>query len=87
MRPSSVQKHSVGSTSISLERAFWDRLRALARTRGLSVQTLVYEFAASKPPFSGLSSHIRVTLLELADPPQPADPAKPRYFWHGEPVL
>jgi predicted DNA-binding ribbon-helix-helix protein len=89
--PSTIQKHSVGLTSVSLEHAFWDRLQALARSRGIAMQALLHELKASKPPFSGLSSHIRVTLLELADSPQSAEPAKsaePRgYLWNGEPVL
>jgi predicted DNA-binding ribbon-helix-helix protein len=53
-------------TSISLEAAFWDALRAVARRRGSSVNRLVAAIdAARQPGRSGnLSSALRVFVLD-----------------------
>jgi predicted DNA-binding ribbon-helix-helix protein len=50
-------------TSISLEDAFWRRLRALAAARGLSVNALAGEIDAARG-VANLSSAIRVFVLE-----------------------
>jgi predicted DNA-binding ribbon-helix-helix protein len=65
----SIVKHSLSiaghRTSISLERAFWDRLNALAADRGISRAALVAEIDAGRGT-ANLSSAIRVFLLEAA---------------------
>ena len=50
-------------TSISLEDAFWDRLRGIAAERGLSLNRLAAMVDASRGG-ANLSSAIRVFLLE-----------------------
>jgi len=64
--PGRMRKHSLvvagHSTSISLETAFWDALRELARARGLSVAALVAEVDASRGE-ANLSSALRVHVL------------------------
>jgi predicted DNA-binding ribbon-helix-helix protein len=61
------QKHSLTlrghRTSVSLEPAFWDALGAVAAARGQSVNALVAEIDAARPPGTGLASAIRVFLL------------------------
>lgn len=63
-------KHSLlvsgHSTSVSLEEAFWTRLRALAERRGQSVAALVAAIDEGRGA-ANLSSAIRVYLLEAAD--------------------
>jgi len=49
-------------TSISLEDIFWETLSEIARTRGLSVTSLVEEIDKSRGA-NGLSSSIRIYLL------------------------
>lgn len=49
-------------TSISLEAAFWDALRDLARQRGVPVQSLIGEIDKGRGP-QNLSSAIRVFVL------------------------
>jgi predicted DNA-binding ribbon-helix-helix protein len=53
-------------TSISLEDAFWRRLRAIAAERGLSLNRLAAMVDASRGG-ANLSSAIRVFLLEAED--------------------
>lgn len=64
-----VIKHSLTiaghRTSISLERAFWDRLNALAGERSMSLASLVAEIDARRGA-ANLSSAIRVVILEAA---------------------
>ncbi len=64
-----IVKHSLTiaghRTSVSLERAFWDRLKALAALRGVPVATLVAEIDAGRGE-GNLSSAIRVVVLEAA---------------------
>ena len=64
-----IVKHSLAiaghRTSISLERAFWDRLNALAAERGESLAALVAEIDAARGA-ANLSSAIRVFVLEEA---------------------
>jgi predicted DNA-binding ribbon-helix-helix protein len=59
-------------TSVSLEDAFWRRLRAIADARGLSLNSLAAMVDASREG-ANLSSAIRVFVLEAegaqADPP------------------
>lgn len=52
-------------TSVSLEQAFWDALRALAARRGLSVAALVTQIDAGRGD-ANLSSALRVALLRDA---------------------
>ncbi len=52
-------------TSVSLEDAFWRRLRALAAARALSLSALIAEIDASRGG-ANLSSAIRVFVLESA---------------------
>lgn len=54
-------------TSLSLEAAFWEALRAEARRRGLSVNALVAEIDRERLGGAGnLSSAVRVYLLKQA---------------------
>lgn len=50
-------------TSISLERAFWDGLQAIAAARGCSLNRLVTEIDRRRGA-AGLSSSLRVFVLE-----------------------
>ena len=63
---SANKKHSVvvagHRTSVSLENAFWDHLRKLAKGRRISVNELVTEIDQSRD--GSLSSAIRVFVLE-----------------------
>jgi len=68
-----LRKHSVAiaghRTSLSLEPAFWDALKAVARARGLSLNRLIEEIdrARADDGTSGnLSSAVRVFVLEQA---------------------
>ena len=69
---SALRKHSVTiaghRTSLSLEDAFWQRLQAIARARGLAISALIEEIdraRADQGDRSGnLSSAIRVFVLE-----------------------
>jgi predicted DNA-binding ribbon-helix-helix protein len=68
-----LRKHSVAiaghRTSLSLEPAFWDALKAVARARGLSLNRLIEEIdrARADDGASGnLSSAVRVFVLEQA---------------------
>ena len=49
-------------TSISLETAFWEALRAVAAEEGVAVAKLIARIDALRGP-SGLSSAVRVWLL------------------------
>ena len=49
-------------TSVSLEDAFWRRLRAIAKRRGLSVNRLVAEIDRDRD--TNLSSAIRLFVLD-----------------------
>ena len=64
---SGVIKRSVSiaghSTSVSLEEAFWEALREIARQRNLSVQALIGEID-SKRAGQNLSSAVRVFVLD-----------------------
>ncbi|HLB79020.1 MAG TPA: ribbon-helix-helix domain-containing protein [Dongiaceae bacterium] len=68
-----MRKHSVAiaghRTSLSLEPAFWDALKAVARTRGLSLNRLIEEIdraRAEDGAAGNLSSAVRVFVLEEA---------------------
>ncbi len=65
--PGRVQKHSLviagHRTSISLETAFWDALRDLARERDISIAALVAEIDGARGA-ANLSSALRVRLLQ-----------------------
>ncbi len=64
-----MRKHSLviagHRTSISLEDAFWSRLRQIAAARGLPLARLVAELDARRGE-ANLSSAIRVFVLESA---------------------
>lgn len=64
---SPISKHSViiagRKTSISLEEPFWTELQGIAKTRHITVSSLVAEIA-SVPDDSNLSSAIRVFVLD-----------------------
>ncbi len=57
-------------TSISIEDAFWRRLRAIAAKRGLSLNRLAATVDASRGD-ANLSSAIRVFVLEAASDARP----------------
>jgi predicted DNA-binding ribbon-helix-helix protein len=57
-------------TSISIEDAFWRRLRAIAAKRGLSLNRLAATVDASRGE-ANLSSAIRVFVLEAASDARP----------------
>ncbi len=63
---SAITKHSLTiaghRTSISLESAFWDALRDIARARDLSLAALIGEIDAGRGT-ANLSSAIRVYVL------------------------
>jgi predicted DNA-binding ribbon-helix-helix protein len=68
--PHTLKKHSIliagHRTSLSLETAFWDQLRAIADRRGLSLNRLIEQIDGqrsrdAKP--ANLSSAIRVFVL------------------------
>ncbi len=64
-----ISKHSLTiaghRTSISLEQAFWDKLRDIARARDLSLAALIGEIDAGRGA-ANLSSAIRVFVLVQA---------------------
>ena len=57
-------------TSVSLEDAFWRRLKAIAAERGLSVNALAAEIDAGRGD-ANLSSAARVFVLEAASARSP----------------
>lgn len=67
-----VRRHSVTlqghRTSVSLEDAFWRRLKLIAAERGLSINALVAEVDAGRDVEAGgnLSSALRLLVLEDA---------------------
>lgn len=79
MSGAAVNRHSVTlqghRTSISLEDAFWRRLKAIATRRGLSINALVAEVDAARTGEGGgnLSSALRVLVLEDALDAAPGD--------------
>ncbi len=64
-----ISKHSLTiaghRTSISLEQAFWEKLRAIASARGLSLAALIGEIDAVRGK-ANLSSAIRVYTLNYS---------------------
>jgi len=68
MRPTTIRRHSVTlqghRTSISLENAFWERLRLIALRRGISINLLITEIDKTRD--GNLSSALRVLALEDA---------------------
>lgn len=51
-------------TSVSLEDAFWDEFRRLARQEGVAVNALASRIDEARPPEVGLASAIRVHVLD-----------------------
>jgi predicted DNA-binding ribbon-helix-helix protein len=68
-RPTDLSKHSLviagHRTSISLERAFWEALQAIARQRQVSIAALVASLDADRGE-ANLSSAVRVFVLKEA---------------------
>ncbi len=66
--PTRLRKHSVTiaghRTSLSLETAFWEELKAAAAARGQSVNALIAEIDAARS--GNLSSAVRVWVLRRA---------------------
>lgn len=65
---SGVLKRSVSirghRTSISLERAFFEELSAIAGTRGMALAALVAEIDDARPKETNLSSALRLHVLQ-----------------------
>lgn len=72
MKEAGVVKRSVSiaghSTSVSLEEAFWEALRGIARARSTSVQALIGEIDGRRGQ-QNLSSAIRVFVLKAVQAP------------------
>lgn len=72
MTGASIRRRSVTlqghRTSVSMEDAFWTQLKAIAVRRGLSINALVAEADAARPPDDpgNLSSALRLLVLEDA---------------------
>jgi predicted DNA-binding ribbon-helix-helix protein len=68
-RPTDLSKHSLviagHRTSISLERAFWEALQAIARQRHVSIASLIASVDAERGD-ANLSSALRVFVLSAA---------------------
>ena len=62
------QKHSLTlrghRTSVSLEPAFWEAFRDIARARGMPLNALAAEIDAARGMDCGLASAIRLHVLE-----------------------
>ena len=75
--PTRMRKHSLDiaghRTSISLEDAFWDALREMATTQGVSLAGLVARIDAERDG-ANLSSAIRVYVLQKGRASQGAPP-------------
>ncbi|MDE0539611.1 MAG: ribbon-helix-helix domain-containing protein [Rhodospirillales bacterium] len=67
--PSRVRKRSIRiaghATSVSLEQAFWNRLRLISAARGVSINGLIAEIDRHRT--GNLSSAIRLFVLEESD--------------------
>lgn len=50
-------------TSVTLEPAFWEVMRARARAEGVSLNALAGRIDATRPPEVGLASALRVACL------------------------
>ncbi|WP_422373223.1 ribbon-helix-helix domain-containing protein [Hoeflea sp.] len=65
-----MRKHSVSihghRTSITLENAFMDALRQMARERGIAVAAMIAEIDGAQTTPGNLSSAIRVAVLDWA---------------------
>lgn len=63
-----INKHSIvihgHATSFSLEEAFWQELKSIARQNGQSISSLVAEIDASRVDGVNLSSALRLHVLE-----------------------
>ena len=55
-----MRKHSVlldgHQTSVSMEDAFWDQLKAIAKMRGVSLNRLVADMPLQLPPESSMTN-------------------------------
>lgn len=63
-----IRKHSITlhghRTSLSLEDAFWQELKAIADERRLSIAALIAEIDDGRAEDSNLSSALRIHVLE-----------------------
>lgn len=50
-------------TSVSLEDAFWQELRGIARAQGVTAAALIAEIDAARPPEVGLATALRLYIL------------------------
>ena len=70
-RPCDIVKRSVvisgHATSVTLEAAFWVRLKRIAKARSTSVSALIAEIDAENKGRCNLSSALRVYILENMD--------------------
>ncbi len=68
MPPARPQKHSLTlrghRTSVSLEPAFWEAFRDIARRRGMPLNALAAEIDAARGMECGLASAIRLHVLD-----------------------
>jgi predicted DNA-binding ribbon-helix-helix protein len=66
-------KRSVGvaghKTSVSLESAFWNALKEIAAARNIRVSKLISTIELTRQPGSGLSSAIRLFILDYYQRP------------------
>ena len=66
MTGSAIRKRSIliagHQTSVSLEAAFWDELRTIAKARGLSLNSLIADIDRTRS--GNLSSAIRLFVLD-----------------------
>lgn len=64
-----IRKHSATlhghRTSFSLEDAFWDELKIIARARSISIAALIAEIDDARPAESNLSSALRLHVLSF----------------------
>ena len=51
-------------TSISLEQEFFDVLQHIAKTRNISIASIIKNFDENRDPKSNLSSEIRIWILK-----------------------
>lgn len=74
-----IRKHSATlhghRTSFSLEDAFWQELKDIARLRTMPLAQLIAEIDDRRTPESNLSSALRVYVLEWLKSPPATAPA------------
>jgi len=67
---SNITKHSVviggHKTSVSLERPFWNGIKALADARDMTISALIGEIDEAREPGTNLASALRLAVLAAA---------------------